>query len=129
MKKQAVTALVVSAGLAAGVWALSVPLTGKSEPWDSEGAYYFLALAVSGALSGVIAPRPWWAHYAGAMLGQAGYELAFLKLGPLFLLGLVFLAGYSMIFVVAAALAASFRKGPPPGAPDGVSAEHGDPGR
>jgi hypothetical protein len=28
----------------------------------------------------------------GAVLGQAAYELAFLKLGPLFILGLVFVA-------------------------------------
>jgi hypothetical protein len=112
VKKQATAAFAVAAGLAVAVWALSVPITGKSEPWDAEWPYYFLALAATGALAGVIVPRPWWAHYAGAMAGQAGYELAFLKLGPLFVLGLVFLAGCSVIFVVAAAFAASFRKKP-----------------
>ena len=51
-----------------------------------------------------------WAHYVGAVLGQAAYELAFVKLGPLFILGLAFLAGYSIIFVVAAAIVALLRK-------------------
>ena len=112
MKKQAVAALIVSAGLAAAVWALSVAFTGKSEPWDAEAPYYLLGLAVAGVLAGAIVPRPWWAHYVGAIAGLAGYELVFLPLGPLFILGLVFLAGYSIIFAVTAALAASFRKRP-----------------
>jgi len=47
------------------------------------------------------------------VLGQVAYELAFLKLGPLFMLGLVFLAGYSLIFLASAALVASFKRDPP----------------
>ncbi|HEU0259445.1 MAG TPA: hypothetical protein VFR57_08525 [Burkholderiales bacterium] len=99
--------------MSAVVWALSMPLTGKMEPWDAESPYYFVALAVAGAVSGAIVPRHLWAHYLGAVLGQTAYELAFLKLGPLFPLGLVFLAGYSLIFLASAALVASFRKNPP----------------
>ena len=69
-----------------------------------------MALAVAGAISGAVVPKHLWAHYVGAVLGQAAYELAFLKLGPLFILGLVFLAGYNIIFVVAAAIVVSLRK-------------------
>jgi len=72
--------------------------------------YYFAGLAVAGAVSGVVVPKHLWAHYLGAVLGQAAYELPFLKLGPQFILGLVFLAGYSIIFVVAAAIVVLFRK-------------------
>jgi len=100
----------VSAVLSAAVWALSIPMTGRNEPWDADSPYYFVALAVAGAVSGAVVPKHLWAHYVGAVLGQAAYELAFLKLGPLFILGLVFLAGYSVIFVVSAAIVASFRK-------------------
>jgi len=85
-------------------------MTGRNEPWDADSPYYFVALAVAGAVSGAVVPKHLWAHYVGAVLGQAAYELAFLKLGPLFILGLVFLAGYSVIFVVSAAIVASFRK-------------------
>lgn len=113
MKNHVVLALVVSAALSATVWALSLPLTGKPEPWDAESPYYFLALGVAGAISGTVVPKRLWAHYVGAVLGQVAYELAFLKLGPLFIVGLLFLAGYSLIFVAAAAIVASLRKDPP----------------
>jgi hypothetical protein len=106
-------AVMVSAALSAAIWALSIPFTGKSEPWDAESPYYFVALAISGAISGAIVPKRLWAHYFGAMLGQVAYELAFLKLGPLVIVGLVFLAGYSLVFVAAAAIMASLRKDPP----------------
>ena len=111
MKNRAIWALIVSAALAAVVWALSVTFTGKSEPWDAEGPYYLIALAIAGAISGAVIPRHLGAHYIGAILGQAAYELVFLKLGPLFVLGLAFLAGYSIIFLGSAAILASFRKG------------------
>jgi hypothetical protein len=113
VNNRAVSAVIVSASLSAAIWALSIPITGKSEPWDAESPYYFVALAVAGAISGTIVPRRLLAHYLGAMLGQIAYELAFLKLGPLFVVGLVFLAGYSLIFVAAAAIMALFRKDPP----------------
>ena len=100
-----------SATLAAVVWALSVPITGQSEPWDAEWPYYLIALAIAGAISGAVIPRHLAAHYIGAVSGQAAYELVFLKLGPLFVLGLAFLAGYTIIFLATAAVAASFRKG------------------
>jgi len=111
VKSRAVVAIVVSAALSAAVWALSVPITGQNEPWDAETPYYWVALGVAGAMSGALVPKHLWAHYVGAILGQAAYELAFFKLGPLFILGLAFLAGYSIIFVVAAAIVASLRKG------------------
>jgi hypothetical protein len=95
--------------MAAAVWALSVPLTGNAEPWDAEGVYYFLALAIAGALSGAIIPKHLLAQYIGAVIGQAAYELVFLKVGALFVLGLAFLMGYSIIFLGAAAVVASFR--------------------
>lgn len=104
-----ILAFVVSAGMAAAVWALSVPLTGNVEPWDAHGPYYLFALAIAGALSGAVVPRHLPFHYVGAVVGQAAYELAFLKVGALFVLGLVFLAAYSVIFIGAAAIVASLR--------------------
>ena len=110
MKSRAAVAIIVSAVLAALVWALSLPITGQNEPWDAESPYYLVALVLAGAVSGALIPRHLWAHYVGAVLGQAAYELVFLKLGPLFILGLAFLAGYSIIFVVAAAIVAWLRR-------------------
>lgn len=109
-KSRAVLVIFLAAGLSAVIWALSVPLTGKAEPWDAESPYYFVALTVAGIISGLVVPKHAWAHYVGALLGQLAYGLAFLKLGPLFVLGLLFLAIYSLIFFGAAAIASSFRK-------------------
>ena len=110
MRSRAVLALIVAAALAAAIWALSVPITGHGEPWDAEALYYPVALGVTGVISGAIIPKPLWAHYVGAILGQVAYELVFLKPGPLFMVELVFLAGYSIVFVLGAALAAFVRR-------------------
>ena len=109
MKNRAVLAFGVAAAAAAAVWALSVPLTGKSEPWDAESPYYVLALVVAGVLSGSLVPRHLAWHYMGAIAGQVAYELVFLKFGPLFVLGLAFLAGYSTIFLAGVAIVAALR--------------------
>lgn len=103
-------AFIVSAVLGGVVWALSIPITGKSEPWDAGMLYYVVALAVAGAIAGLIVPGRPIAHYLGAIFGQAAYELVFLKLGALFILGLVFLAGYSIVYLAAAAITGSLRK-------------------
>lgn len=110
-------ALTVSAIASALIWVLSPFLVGHREPWDADGYFYVLALIVSGLIAGLLAPRPLWAHYVGALVGQLGYELLFLRIGPLFVLGAAFLLGYSLIFVVAAALAAHVRA--PTQAPSG----------
>ena len=93
----------------AAIWALTPVLTNHREPWDSEGGFYLAALGIAGAVAGAIAPRPLWAHYAGAFTGQLGYELIFLRVGPLVLIGAMFLLVYCAIFTLAAALAAFVR--------------------
>lgn len=89
---------------------MSVPVTGRAEPWDADSPYYVVALATAGAISGAVLPKHLWAHYIGAVLGQAAYELIFLRVGPLFVLGLAFLAAYSVIFVAVAAIVAYLRR-------------------
>ena len=91
------------------MWALSPMLTGHAEPWDSGGPYYLSTLAIVGAISGGLFPKPLWAHYVGSVIGQAAYEVFFLDMGPLFILGLAFLAGYSCVFLAAAAVGAFIR--------------------
>ena len=101
--------MLVAAVASALVWALSPWLVGHREPWDADGLYYVAALLVAGAVAGLFAPKPLWAHYVGALVGQLGYELLFLHIGPLFILGAAFLLGYSLIFVAAVALVALLR--------------------
>jgi hypothetical protein len=102
MKVRALLTLVVASVTSAAIWALSSWMTGHHEPWDADGFYYVASLPAAGLVSGAIAPRPLWAHYVGSVAGQAIYELLFLQIGPLFLLGLGFLLGYSILFLAGA---------------------------
>lgn len=110
MKPRAWVTVLVSAAAGALVWALAPWLTGHQEPWDADGLFYIGALVVAGSAAGAITPRPLWGHYLGALIGQLGYELIFLRIGPLFFLGAAFLLGYSVIFLAAAAVAGSIRR-------------------
>jgi hypothetical protein len=109
VKPRAWLAVSVSTATAASVWALSPLLTGHREPWDTDGLSYVVALAVAGFVAGALVPRSLWAHYLGALVGQLGYAVLFLPLGPFYILGAAFLLGYSLIFLAAAALAAFAR--------------------
>jgi hypothetical protein len=102
-------AALLAAALGASVWALSPLVAGTAEPWDAPAAYYACALAIGGAISGGALPRALWAHYPGAVLGQALYAWLVLGAGPLFVLGVLFLFAYGIIFFVAAVLAAFVR--------------------
>src|SRR4030095_1839044 len=109
MNRRASATFFVAAILSALIWALSPVRSQQAEPWDASGPYYVFALVVAGAISGGLSPKPRWAHYLGAVFGQATFEAVFLSVGPLFVLGLLFLLGYSVVFLVAAAVAGFVR--------------------
>lgn len=79
--KQIVVNLTLSAVAGAAIWALAPALTGHTEPWDSDGLYYPLALFAAGILLGSIGPRAIWAHAVGIVLGQLLYMLFFCRSG------------------------------------------------
>ena len=117
MKNRPAITLAVSVIATTLIWALSPVLIGLREPWDTDGDFYVGALLVAGMLAGALRPKPLWAHYTGALIGQLGYELIFLHVGPLFLLGVIFLLGYALIYLIAAALGGYVRSrltAPPP---------------
>jgi hypothetical protein len=102
LKRQALLSAAVAASIGAAVWALSPWATGHNEPWDAESLYYVAALLAGGLISGALMPRPLWAHYVGSVSGQLIYELLFLKIGPLFIVGAGFLLAYSLLFLAGA---------------------------
>jgi hypothetical protein len=108
-KYSAILAILVAAGAGAVVWGMSPVLTGSTEPWDAEFPFYVVALVVAGLGAGMVAPKPLWAHYVGSVVGQMGYEVLFLDIGPLFVLGVVFLLGYGFFFLIGASVGAQVR--------------------
>ena len=100
----------ISAILASLVWALSPLLTGHKEPWDASNHYYPLALFIAGLVAGLLGSRRKSAYYLGAIVGQLLYALIFLRTGPLLLVGVGFMAIYSVAFYAAALLADYLRQ-------------------
>jgi hypothetical protein len=100
--RSAVPAFSVAALACASVWVVSPWLTGRREPWDVDSPFYVCALLFAGSVAGALTPKPIWALYLGAVAGQLGYQVLFLRLGPLFPLGALFLAGYCLVFLAAA---------------------------
>lgn len=109
-KKHIVINLTLAAVAGAGIWALSPSVTGHLEPWDAEGVYYPATLFVAGLVLGAIGPRAIWTRAAGIVLGQLLYMLVFLPIGPLLLLGVVFLTVYSLLTLGGAGIGSIFRK-------------------
>jgi hypothetical protein len=110
MKHRAAVTFVVAAVLGATIWLLSPWVTGHSEPWDADGIFYLGALVITGLIAGIVSPKPLWAQYIGSFIGQLSYELLFLKVGPLVLVGVGFLLAYCLLFVAAAFAAARIRE-------------------
>ena len=111
MNKDITISLSVSAGFGALIWAISPIITGEIKPWDAESLYYFVSLIVAGLIVGALIPRHVWAVLLGIVVGQLIYMLIFLPLGPLTLLGIIFMAVYGLLSLIGAALAARLRRG------------------
>ena len=104
-----VLTFLIASATAFAVWALSPWFTGHKEPWDAPGVYYYAALLIAGMLSGLINAKPLWAHYLGSIFGQLFYAVVFLPFGPLAVVGLLFLALWSLLFLAGAYLGALVR--------------------
>jgi hypothetical protein len=59
-----------AAALGFGIWASSPVLTGHAEPWDSEHAFYSVALLIGGSVLGLLRSRHLLLCYLGAWSGQ-----------------------------------------------------------
>ncbi len=109
MKKQTWLTIATATAAGASIWALSLLLTDHREAWDAGGGYYPVGLVAAGLLAGVLAPKPLWAHYVGAVLGQLAYMLIFLPTGPLIAIGIIILLVASTLFLLAAAIGGYLR--------------------
>lgn len=100
----------LSAFLGAAIWAATAWLTSSREPWDAGSFFYYTALLIAGLTAGWLRPKPLWAHYLGAIIGQLVYELMFLRVGPLIIIGAVLLLYFSIYYLAGAWLGAYARR-------------------
>ena len=108
------SALLLGLALGVAIWLLSPFITGHREPWDAEGGYYASALLVAGMLGGLVVPQHWASSAIGILAGQAvvlmGGVIAEPARGGLWPLGLGFLALYSVLGLVGAAVGTGLRR-------------------
>lgn len=110
MKNRVWQTLLLSAFLGAAIWAATPSLTSLREPWDAGVLFYYTALLIAGLIAGWLRPKPLWAHYLGAIIGQLGYALIFLRVGPLVVIGAVLLLYFSIYYLAGAWLGAYARR-------------------
>ena len=87
--------------LGLGIWLIPVTFFGQREPWDGNGPWYAVALAVAGLLLGFLGSGHVFAAVVGVFLGQVVVLLARVISSPetseLWLVGVVLLAGYTFV--------------------------------
>jgi hypothetical protein len=108
------TGLPIGLALGAGIWVLSLMLTGRSEPWEATGLYYPAALLVAGLVGGALVPGHWGEVAAGIFTGQAlvlvGRMMGDPGTGGVWTAGIMFLALYSLLALAGALLGSALRR-------------------
>jgi hypothetical protein len=104
-------------GLAGGaaIWLFSPKITGRAEPWDGEGLYYWAALFACGWIVGLVDPKgakdgPLW-----IVAGQSAFVIASVlfkgkELGLFFPMGLLALLLFSLVSYAGAFLGAKITR-------------------
>ena len=91
------------------IWAGSLPITGNSEPWDGGLGYYTVSLFLAGLVTGFGSSVKPIKLTAGIFVGQLLWIILDVIRGgeaTFILIGLVFLAAFSLISYVGAKIGA-----------------------
>lgn len=108
------TGLPIGLALGAGIWVLSLSITGRPEPWDGPGLYYPVALLLAGLVGGFLVPGHWGEVATGVFTGQALVLVGRMMSDPgssgLWTAGILFLALYSLLALVGALLGSALRR-------------------
>ena len=97
------------------IWVLSPAVTGRVEPWDAKGPYYWLALFGAGFAAGLMEPAevrtaPLWVVAGQSTAILAGVFFAGRDIGLFVPMGLVLLFIFSALCYAGAFLGATIRK-------------------
>jgi hypothetical protein len=106
--------LPIGVALGAGIWLLSVSVTGQIEPWDSRTMYYPVALIGAGVVGGVLVAGHWVEVAVGIFTGQAVVMLARVLAEPAvggpWPLGVALLGLYTLLALGGAAAGSRLRR-------------------
>ncbi len=101
--------------LGLGLWLVPALLLGEVEPWDSDGPGYPLALLGSGVLLGFFGPGQIRSAVVGVFAGQLLVLLGRVFASPgtsaLWVVGVVFLAGYTVVVTGLGAIVGNAARG------------------
>ncbi len=101
-------AWIISVAVGAAIWALSPVLTGHVEPWDGNFEVFAMSLVIVSLSLGIKFPNQVFVSSSGVFLGQLGYMVFVLQTGPLIIVGVAFLLGYTMVFCLPFAFLGTF---------------------
>jgi hypothetical protein len=99
LSRRAVVLVGIVLGL--GLWLVPATFFGQREPWDGNGPWYAVVLALAGLLLGFLGAGHPFAAVVGMFLGQVVVLLTRVVSNPatseLWLVGVVLLAGYTFV--------------------------------
>lgn len=107
---KATLVLVIGAIFGWALWQFSEMITGKDEPWDDHGFYYYGGLFFSGFLASLVSPRHFYLAPIGLVFGQFLYLIDYLGPIPFYLLGTLYLLFFSLIGLAGAATCLGLHK-------------------
>ena len=113
MKKDLIISILVSGTLGALIWLFSPYATGMTEPWDAETPYYFICLFSAGLITGILCPRHIWVVLPSIVIGQLLFMFILLpasNLGPLIIIGVLFMFLYGLLTLFGAFAGAATRR-------------------
>lgn len=93
--------LLIGFAIGLSLWLLPALVLHESEPWDGKGPWYQLALVATGLILGFLGPGRPGSAVAGVFAGQLFVLLwrvvAHPETSELWMVGVVFLAGYTFV--------------------------------
>ena len=110
MQRAVAISFIGAAFCAALVWFTFSNPSGQIEPWDEPAGAYAAALILAGIVCGAGFKEPMWALYVGALIGQLLAMVILGQVGPLLLVGVLFLLFYTLLFLAGAFFGSAMRR-------------------
>ena len=109
LEKDSILNITIGVFLGMVIWACSPIIAGSVEPWDAKGAYYSIALFLSGIIGALIYHKKYLSTVLGIVIGQIIFILIF-RFGPLWIIGIAWIVGTSFLTFLGAWTTKKFKE-------------------